>query len=204
MSRNVKPVKNSVLLADKKADGAVEAVAETGAATTTADDGPEQKTQEGSAEGMTHDGSVEETISDGIADEAPPHVPTDDATPLVVDLPTEETTKPTDETSLETTVTDAQDNRQTTKPPDETGPEATAEMDGQSEPAPTNTTTELDEAEDLDLSDRPQLRPPRTLETTLFDRLERLYGDRIKRVLKVQYRSVSLSCYMKRTELIVY
>jgi DNA polymerase alpha-associated DNA helicase A len=33
-----------------------------------------------------------------------------------------------------------------------------------------------------------KLRPPRTLETTLFDRLERLYGAGIKRVLKVQYR----------------
>ncbi|KAK4686643.1 hypothetical protein P7C73_g3483, partial [Tremellales sp. Uapishka_1] len=33
-----------------------------------------------------------------------------------------------------------------------------------------------------------QLRPPRTLETTLFDRLERLYGNGIKRVLEVQYR----------------
>lgn len=32
------------------------------------------------------------------------------------------------------------------------------------------------------------LRPPRSLETTLFDRLERLYGPGIKRVLKVQYR----------------
>jgi hypothetical protein len=35
---------------------------------------------------------------------------------------------------------------------------------------------------------RPRLRPPRTLETTLFDRLESLYGEGIKRVLKVQYR----------------
>lgn len=34
------------------------------------------------------------------------------------------------------------------------------------------------------------LRPPRTLETTLFDRLERLYGAGIKRVLQVQYRYV--------------
>lgn len=33
-----------------------------------------------------------------------------------------------------------------------------------------------------------KLRPPRTLETTLFDRLERMYGPRIKRVLTVQYR----------------
>lgn len=32
------------------------------------------------------------------------------------------------------------------------------------------------------------LRPPRTLETTLFDRLERMHGPGIKRMLKVQYR----------------
>lgn len=32
------------------------------------------------------------------------------------------------------------------------------------------------------------LRPPRTLETTLFDRLERMYGPSIKRMLNVQYR----------------
>lgn len=195
MSRNAKPVKNSVLLADKKeaANGAVEAVAETGAATTTADVGSERKTQEGDAEDTTPGGSADGPIPNGSADEAAPDLTTDDATPQVVDLPIEKTTKPADETVLETNVeTDVQDNLQTTKPPDETGPETTAEMDGQSEPAPTDTTTELDEAEDLDLSDRPQLRPPRTLETTLFDRLERLYGDGIKRVLKVQYRWVSL------------
>ena len=34
----------------------------------------------------------------------------------------------------------------------------------------------------------PTLRPPRTLETTLFQRLEALYGPGIKRVLQVQYR----------------
>lgn len=34
------------------------------------------------------------------------------------------------------------------------------------------------------------LRPPRTLETTLFDRLERMYGRGIKRLLNVQYRYV--------------
>lgn len=34
----------------------------------------------------------------------------------------------------------------------------------------------------------PVLRPPRTLETTLFDRLEKMYGSSIKRMLKVQYR----------------
>lgn len=40
-----------------------------------------------------------------------------------------------------------------------------------------------------------KLRPPKTLETTLFDRLEGLYGPGIKRVLKVQYRyQLKLSC----------
>ncbi|KAG1819294.1 AAA domain-containing protein [Suillus subaureus] len=36
---------------------------------------------------------------------------------------------------------------------------------------------------------RTGLQPPRTLETTLFDRLERMYGPDIKRLLNVQYRS---------------
>jgi len=35
---------------------------------------------------------------------------------------------------------------------------------------------------------RVKLEPPRTLETTLFDRLERMYGASIKRMLEVQYR----------------
>lgn len=43
-------------------------------------------------------------------------------------------------------------------------------------------------------SSRTELRPPRTLETTLFDRLERMYGAGIKRMLKVQYRSVCRFC----------
>lgn len=33
-----------------------------------------------------------------------------------------------------------------------------------------------------------ELRPPHTLETTLFDRLEKMYGPGIKRMLQVQYR----------------
>lgn len=33
-----------------------------------------------------------------------------------------------------------------------------------------------------------RLRPPRSLETTLFDRLEKMYGPGIKRMLNVQYR----------------
>jgi DNA polymerase alpha-associated DNA helicase A len=35
---------------------------------------------------------------------------------------------------------------------------------------------------------RTGLRPPRTLETTLFDRLEKMYGPDIKRLLNIQYR----------------
>jgi DNA polymerase alpha-associated DNA helicase A len=33
-----------------------------------------------------------------------------------------------------------------------------------------------------------RLIPPRSLEITLFDRLEKMYGSRIKRMLNVQYR----------------
>lgn len=40
----------------------------------------------------------------------------------------------------------------------------------------------------------PSLRPPRTLETTLFDRLEKMYGPNIKRMLQVQYRMHSQIC----------
>ncbi|KAN0094675.1 AAA domain containing protein [Tylopilus felleus] len=43
-------------------------------------------------------------------------------------------------------------------------------------------------------SSRPGLRPPRTLETTLFNRLERMYGPGIKRLLNVQYRMHALIC----------
>ncbi|RPD66138.1 P-loop containing nucleoside triphosphate hydrolase protein [Lentinus tigrinus ALCF2SS1-7] len=35
---------------------------------------------------------------------------------------------------------------------------------------------------------KPGLRPPRSLETTLFERLEKMYGPGIKRMLTVQYR----------------
>lgn len=44
------------------------------------------------------------------------------------------------------------------------------------------------ELDGLKITDRPRLKPPRTLETTLFDRLEILYGQGIKRVLNTQYR----------------
>ncbi|KAG6841057.1 hypothetical protein C0991_002268 [Blastosporella zonata] len=41
---------------------------------------------------------------------------------------------------------------------------------------------------------RPLLRSPRSLETTLFDRLEDMYGNSIKRMLTVQYRMHSQIC----------
>ena len=37
-------------------------------------------------------------------------------------------------------------------------------------------------------SKRLLLVPPRTLETTLFDRLEKMYGTSIKKMLEIQYR----------------
>ncbi|KAL4263666.1 Coronaviruses polyprotein 1ab [Pleurotus pulmonarius] len=40
----------------------------------------------------------------------------------------------------------------------------------------------------------PVLRPPRTLETTLFDRLEKMYGSKIKRMLTIQYRMHEQIC----------
>ena len=41
----------------------------------------------------------------------------------------------------------------------------------------------------ISISSKPLvLVPPRTLETTLFDRLERMYGTSIKKMLEIQYR----------------
>jgi len=37
---------------------------------------------------------------------------------------------------------------------------------------------------------RPLLRPPKTLRATMFDRLEAMYGGKVKRMLDVQYRYV--------------
>jgi|ERR1700722_1466744 len=42
---------------------------------------------------------------------------------------------------------------------------------------------------------RSGLRPPRTLETTLFDRLEEMHGPGVKRMLNVQYRYVCVADY---------
>lgn len=41
----------------------------------------------------------------------------------------------------------------------------------------------------MSISSKPLvLVPPRTLETTLFDRLEKMYGTSIKKMLEIQYR----------------
>ncbi|WVW84202.1 hypothetical protein I302_106232 [Kwoniella bestiolae CBS 10118] len=45
-----------------------------------------------------------------------------------------------------------------------------------------------EELNGIALKSRTTLKPPKTLETTLFERLESLYGEGIKRVLKIQYR----------------
>jgi DNA polymerase alpha-associated DNA helicase A len=40
------------------------------------------------------------------------------------------------------------------------------------------------------------LRPPRSLEVTMFDRLEKMYGPGIKRMLNVQYRCVNTRTFV--------
>ena len=58
-------------------------------------------------------------------------------------------------------------------------------------PSPAGAVVPLPAKPDMQSSKiRPILRPPRSLETTLFDRLEKMYGPDIKRMLKVQYRYV--------------
>ncbi|WVQ79994.1 hypothetical protein IAT38_002095 [Cryptococcus sp. DSM 104549] len=65
-------------------------------------------------------------------------------------------------------------------------PKSTAAPD--STPAPDSPSTINKPLITLRLARSPPLAPPRTLETTLFERLETLYGSGIKRVLQVQYR----------------
>ncbi|WWC69923.1 uncharacterized protein I206_103867 [Kwoniella pini CBS 10737] len=45
-----------------------------------------------------------------------------------------------------------------------------------------------EELNGIDVKSHTTLKPPKTLETTLFERLESLYGEGIKRVLQIQYR----------------
>lgn len=59
--------------------------------------------------------------------------------------------------------------------------------DTEGEDVPTLTTTPA-----AGVKRTPVLEPPRTLEVTLFDRLEKMYGPGIKRMLAVQYRLVTV------------
>ncbi|KAF8635577.1 hypothetical protein AX15_000227 [Amanita polypyramis BW_CC] len=54
--------------------------------------------------------------------------------------------------------------------------------------------TSLSDNDALKTIKNPALRPPKTLETTLFDRLERMYGPSIKRMLEIQYRMHKQIC----------
>ena len=68
-------------------------------------------------------------------------------------------------------------------------PNADEHAEGDDEDAIGVSTASLeDKMAETGMTSRPLLRPPRTLETTLFERLEKLYGPGIKRVLTVQYR----------------
>lgn len=90
----------------------------------------------------------------------------------------------------------------TKKPPDSKKkdvqtpkPETVADSDSDA----TDTNSEEEESKQVSMvaskvPTKPSLKPPRTLETTLFDRLEKMYGPNIKRMLQVQYRMHSQIC----------
>lgn len=69
---------------------------------------------------------------------------------------------------------------------DENKSEEEQEIEGEEAPTPEPLPSKLKTL----TTRRIELMPPRTLETTLFDRLEKMYGPSIKRMLKVQYRFV--------------
>jgi len=89
----------------------------------------------------------------------------------------------------------AQDEDRQANSTDETDEEGDAVMkgDGDTLPSPDETKTETSASGGTNFPTvkalrRGSLEPPRTLETTLFDRLEKMYGPGIKRLLNVQYR----------------
>jgi len=75
--------------------------------------------------------------------------------------------------------------KDTPKPPSLSDPEDSPGVSGEE----TTKTKNIDSPP----TKKPVLLPPRTLEITLFDRLEQMYGSSIKRVLEIQYRCVT-SC----------
>jgi DNA polymerase alpha-associated DNA helicase A len=72
---------------------------------------------------------------------------------------------------------------------------ATKESDAISTENQLGSDSEEDEAYDLKIGKRDlkrgTLTPSKSLEVTLFDRMERMWGDEIKQMLEVQYRCVS-------------
>lgn len=68
------------------------------------------------------------------------------------------------------------------------GSEDDTDADGINEPAPKPVSPPIKPRAQKKKEKVRSLRPPRTLETTLFDRLEKMYGPDIKRMLNVQYR----------------
>ena len=71
------------------------------------------------------------------------------------------------------------------KDPSESGSDSSEDIDSENTLSKAATNLSLDQT-----SRKIKLVPPRTLETTLFDLLEAMYGGSIKRMLEVQYRFV--------------
>jgi DNA polymerase alpha-associated DNA helicase A len=124
-------------------------------------------------------------------------------TVLSTDRRRDKTKKPTQQGKKQAVALSSKSTKPTSKvadSPEQPGP-AIEEHDSDSQP--TDADSEVDAVEevaeqvlDTSLSDNnrtrkirdPILRPPKTLETTLFDRLEKMYGSSIKRMLEIQYR----------------
>lgn len=87
---------------------------------------------------------------------------------------------------------------------------ATSTTDKQEEAGVSDSDSSEDETEEAAEGRKPvvpppkqrvlRLVPPRSLETTLFERLEKMYGERIKKMLTVQYRYVRYPQYKLSAE----
>jgi DNA polymerase alpha-associated DNA helicase A len=79
--------------------------------------------------------------------------------------------------------------RVVTTPPDASKESANSDSESEGSESDTRDSREKPLLEKMNMGKRtPILRPPRSLEVTLFDRLERMYGSKIKTMLQVQYR----------------
>lgn len=123
-------------------------------------------------------------------------------TVLSMDRKRDKTKKPTQQSRKQVVAASSKTTKPTSKAAD--SPQAVVVIEEHdSDSQPTDADSEVDAvvevAEqflDTSLSDNnrtrkirdPMLRPPKTLETTLFDRLEEMYGSYIKRMLEIQYR----------------